>query len=42
LFNKKTVFVLGAGASFEAGMPLGAKLAENISELLNFYWDEII
>ena len=35
VFKTKTVFVIGAGASFEAGMPLGVRLLSNISERLN-------
>jgi hypothetical protein len=32
---KKTVFVLGAGASKEVGLPVGAELKRNIAEILN-------
>jgi hypothetical protein len=32
--DKKTVFVVGAGASFEMGLPVGDKLKELISDLL--------
>jgi hypothetical protein len=39
MFRHKTVFVLGAGASFEAGMPLGVQLANRISSLLDIKWD---
>ena len=34
MFKRKTLFILGAGASQEAELPVGAKLAEYISELL--------
>lgn len=34
MFRRKTLFILGAGASQEADLPIGAKLAEYISELL--------
>ncbi len=34
--NKKTVYVIGAGASAEVNLPTGAGLKEKISELLNF------
>jgi hypothetical protein len=33
MFRAKTVFVIGAGASFEVGLPLGAKLLKQITEL---------
>lgn len=33
--SKKTVFVVGAGASFEFGLPIGQKLKEEIAELLS-------
>jgi hypothetical protein len=38
MFRNKTLFVLGAGASFEVGMPIGTKLAEEISSLLDMKW----
>ncbi|WP_412777039.1 hypothetical protein [Thalassospira lucentensis] len=34
MFNKKTLFVVGAGASFEFGLPLGDKLKDIISQRL--------
>lgn len=34
--RQKTVIVLGAGASQEAGLPTGAELKEEIASLLNF------
>jgi hypothetical protein len=40
MFKSKTVFVLGAGASNEVGMPLGSILAERISNLLRFVEDD--
>jgi hypothetical protein len=36
LFNKKSVFVLGAGASAECGMPIGNTLKEQIGEGVRF------
>ncbi|WP_305822589.1 hypothetical protein [Massilia brevitalea] len=42
--NGKTVFVVGAGASFEMGLPVGAKLKEQISSMLKIQphepWDQ--
>lgn len=37
--DSKTVFVLGAGASFEFGLPVGETLKEMISKLLRFTFD---
>lgn len=34
--DSKTVFVLGAGASYEFGLPIGETLKDHISKLLNF------
>ena len=34
--SRKTVFVLGAGASAEAGLPVGEGLKNSIAEILNF------
>jgi hypothetical protein len=39
MFSSPTVFVLGAGASCEAGFPLGSELAAKISELVNFRFE---
>lgn len=39
MLKSKTVFVLGAGASFEVGFPLGYKLREIIAQKLNFKID---
>lgn len=36
MFNSNTVFVVGAGASAEADMPLGAALTGEIAKLLSF------
>lgn len=33
MINRKIVFVIGAGSGFDINMPLGTKLAENISKL---------
>ena len=35
---KKTVFVFGAGASKEAGLPTGEELKSKIADLLNVYY----
>lgn len=35
---KKTVMVIGAGASSEVNLPLGSELTNHISNLLNFEW----
>ena len=37
--RKPTLFVLGAGASFELGMPLGVTLAVQIADYLKFKFD---
>lgn len=34
--EKKTVYILGAGASYEFGLPVGDALKEHISKLLNY------
>jgi hypothetical protein len=34
--NNTTVFVLGAGASYEFGLPIGEQLKDHITKLLNF------
>jgi hypothetical protein len=36
MFRAKTVLVLGAGASFEAGLPVGVELKNNISKLTRY------
>lgn len=36
MFRNKTLFVIGAGASAEVGLPIGSKLAELIATLLRF------
>jgi len=41
LFKDKTVFVVGAGASAELGLPVGSQLAERISDLMRFEFDSI-
>ncbi len=38
MFRENTVVVLGAGSSFEAGLPLGATLAKTLSNDLNLSW----
>ncbi|SFR94756.1 hypothetical protein SAMN05216570_1046 [Dyella sp. OK004] len=38
MFKAKTVFVVGAGASAELGLPIGIQLKEQISTLLNFHF----
>ena len=39
MFQRKTVFIVGAGASEEVGFPIGATLAEEIQRLLTFKHD---
>lgn len=41
MFHRRTVFVVGAGASAEAELPIGSELAKQISNLLSFSsdWD---
>jgi hypothetical protein len=39
MFNSKTVFVLGAGASAEVDLPVGSKLAEIISKKVDVRFD---
>lgn len=34
MFNRRTLFILGAGASAEVGLPVGTKLAKSIANLL--------
>lgn len=41
MFQSKTVFVLGAGASHEVGLPLGASLRRIIADKVNFDFDMI-
>jgi NAD-dependent SIR2 family protein deacetylase len=40
MFNAKTVFIVGAGASAEIGLPTGAKLIESMVPQLKFDPDE--
>jgi hypothetical protein len=39
MFHQKTTFVIGAGASKEAGLPVGEELAETIASLMYFEFD---
>lgn len=39
MFRAKTVFVLGAGASAEVGLPVGDQLLTSICKLLDFRFD---
>ena len=39
VFKSKTVFVVGAGASYELGLPLGVKLKDTIAGKLRFSFD---
>jgi NAD-dependent SIR2 family protein deacetylase len=39
MFRSKTLFVVGAGASSEAGLPTGYELKNKIAELLNFHFE---
>jgi len=36
MFREKTLFIVGAGASHEIGLPVGAKLKEDIARVLEF------
>jgi hypothetical protein len=40
MLPSKTVFIVGAGASFEAGMPVGTTLRETISTKLDIRFDD--
>jgi hypothetical protein len=40
MFQSKTVFVLGAGASHEIGLPLGSGLAKTISQKLDIRFED--
>jgi hypothetical protein len=35
MFKKKTLFIVGAGASHEFGLPIGLELAGAVAQLLN-------
>ncbi len=39
MFRSKTVFILGAGASAEVGLPVGAKLLKQICDLINIRYE---
>ena len=39
MFQSRTVVVVGAGASFEVGLPIGARLKEEISKLTSFTFE---
>lgn len=39
MFRAKTLLVLGAGASFEVGLPVGATLLTQITDLLDFKFE---
>ena len=39
MFKTKTVFVVGAGGSYELGLPLGDELKETIAKKVNFHVD---
>lgn len=41
MLNSKTVFILGAGASYEVGFPLGSELKKLISSKLDLYFDTV-
>ena len=40
MYKSKTVYIIGAGASFEIGMPTGEGLKDIIKEKLNFKFDD--
>lgn len=39
VLNEQTVFIVGAGASVEVGLPSGVQLTETIAKLLDFEWE---
>ena len=39
MFNRKVLVILGAGASNECGMPLGADLTKRVAESLKFQFE---
>lgn len=39
MFRRNTVFIVGAGASSEVGLPVGSELATRISDLMRFEFD---
>jgi hypothetical protein len=39
MFHRQTLFVLGAGTSAEAGMPIGTKLATEIGKKMDLRFD---
>jgi hypothetical protein len=39
MFKSRTVFVVGAGASYELGFPLGSGLKDRIGDLSDFYFE---
>jgi hypothetical protein len=43
MFTSKTVFIVGAGASSEVGLPVGRELTSRISKLLNLHidWEQV-
>lgn len=38
MFKSRTVFVIGAGASYELGFPMGSGLKDRIADLIDFYF----
>ncbi|NOZ75692.1 MAG: hypothetical protein GXO90_10050, partial [FCB group bacterium] len=40
MVRKKSIIILGAGASQEVGLPVGSELKNSISELLDIRFDE--
>lgn len=40
MFNRQTLFVLGAGASFEAGIPIGKDIARTIGEKMDIRFED--
>lgn len=39
MFTRRTLFICGAGTSYEAGLPLGVGLAENIAKICDVRWE---
>jgi len=39
MFKRRTLFIIGAGASCEADMPLGKKLADDIAKSMDIRFE---
>ena len=40
MFNRRTLFIVGAGAGYDIGMPIGTKLAEIVAKKVDIELDE--